>query len=100
MILSIVASLSGLCVHYETNAIPSIVRAKWPQFEKGTVPTQRFKPPPPEVSRRTLKSAVALAKASRVSRVPVVWNLQHGGAPLGPLHICVLQMLGEQANAQ
>jgi hypothetical protein len=79
MILSIVASLSGLCVHYETNAIPSIVRAKWPQFEKGTVPTQRFKPPPPEVSRRTLKSAVALAKASRVSRVPVVWNLQHGG---------------------
>ena len=58
MILSIGASLSGALrtEHYETNAIPSIVRAKWPLFEKGTVPTQRFKLLPSEVSRQTLKS--------------------------------------------
>src|SRR5215471_4518465 len=37
MILSIVASLSGALrtEHYETNAIPSIVRAKWPLWKRA-----------------------------------------------------------------
>ena len=65
MILSIGASLSGALrtEHYETSAIPSIVRAKWPLFEKGTVTTQRFKLLPPRGVPTDTQESVALAKA-------------------------------------